>query len=72
MEVVAMANNITTKERLSKEFDEIMQTIINDKDRIIETMLDRCMYANISIPFERGEVPHYEITFAHVADIIYD
>lgn len=61
-----------TKERLSKEFDEIMQTIINDKDRIIETMLDRCMCAEIYIPLETFEAPHYQITFTHTADRIND
>ena len=63
---------IPTKERLNKEFDEIMQTIINDKDRIIETMLDRCMSAEIYIPFAPDGAPYYKITFSHAADIIYD
>ena len=65
-------SNMPTEERLSKEFDEIMQTIINDKDRIIKTMLDRCTYAEISIPFKPEHAPHYNITFTHLADIIND
>ena len=65
-------HNISTEERLSKSFDEIMQTIINDKKRIIETMLDRCMYAEITIPFGPGLAPHYKISFEHSADISND
>ena len=68
---MATSNKIT-EERLSRQFDAIVQTIINDKERIIKTMLDRCMYADISIPFEPGTAPHYTISYTHSADIIND
>lgn len=67
-----MSIPIITKERLSKQFDDVVQTIVNDKERIIETMLDRCMSAEISIPFNPGEVPCYTIYFTHSADMKYD
>ena len=71
-EVTMAISNIPTEERLSKEFDQIMQTIIGDKDRIIKTMLDRCMSAEIYIPLEPFAAPHYQITFTHAADITND
>ena len=67
-----MSIPITTKERLNKQFDEVIQTIVNDKERIIETLLDRCMNAEISIPFYPGEAPCYTIYFTHSADMKYD
>lgn len=62
----------TTKERLDRAFDSLIETLIGDKERIIQTMLDRCTYAEIIIPFEPNEAPHYKILFNHIADSVYD
>lgn len=55
--------NYGTKEYWEKLLSNIIKTIEEDKDKLIDIITDKCMSMDILIPLHIGETARYEVTF---------
>ncbi len=59
-----MEKNYGTREYWSFHLDSVLEGIKNDKEKILDIIMDRCQGLDIRINLEYGNVPNYEITYA--------
>ena len=59
-----------TKKQWSKHFDDVLETLKADKEKILDIIMDKCSHITVSIPFNIGEVPHYEVDYVKTCVVI--
>lgn len=59
--------NETTRYRLSKQFDCVLESIKNDKEQILDILCNYSTGCTISIPFTFGESPRYDLEYSRVS-----
>lgn len=58
---------MTTREHYSKQFDDIIEAIKNDKDKILDIITDYCSNCEISFNFSLSDVPSYSVNYTKIA-----
>lgn len=56
----------TIREDWYKILDDILNQLQEDKEKILDIIMDKCQGLEISIPLYRDEVPRYEIKYSKV------
>lgn len=56
-----------TRKHWGEHFDDVIETLKADKEKILDIIMDKCSDITVSIPFNIGEVPHYEVDYVKVA-----
>lgn len=59
--------NETTRDRLGKQLDCVLESIKNDKEQILDILCNYSTGCTISIPFNFGEPPRYELEYSRVS-----
>ena len=59
-----------TRKQWSKNFDDVLETLKADKEKILDIIMDKCSNITVSIPFNIGEVPHYEVDYVKTCMVI--
>ena len=59
-----MKNKFGSREYWSKYFDDCIETLKNDKERLLDLIMDRCIYMDITIPIRIDEAPQYKVDFS--------
>jgi hypothetical protein len=59
-----------TREFYSKQIDFVLEEIRNDKEKLLDIIMDKCSHITVSIPFNIGEVPHYEVDYVKTCIVI--
>lgn len=52
-----------TKEYWEKHLTNVLKTIEEDKDKLVNIIMDKCISMDILIPIHIDEVPRYEVKF---------
>lgn len=55
-----------------KHLDMCIETIKNDREKLLDLIMDNCKDMEITIPIRVGDVPVYRVDFCKVAYISYD
>ena len=53
-----------TREYWKNHLDSVLKTLEEDKDKLVDIMMDKCMSMDILIPIRIGEAPRYEVNFS--------
>ena len=53
-----------TREYWSFHIDSVLEALKNDKEKILDIIMDRCQCMDIRINLDYGNVPNYEITYS--------
>ena len=53
-----------TREYWKNHLDSVLKTLEEDKDKLLDIMMDNCMSIDILIPIHIGEAPRYEVNFS--------
>lgn len=53
-----------TKEYWKNHLDSVLKTLEEDKDKLIDIMMDKCICMDILIPIRIREAPRYEVNFS--------
>lgn len=64
MELVKEKIKYGTKEYWKNHLDSVLKTLEEDKDKLVDIMMDKCMSMDIIIPIRIGEAPRYEVNFS--------
>ena len=59
-----------TRKQWSTHFDDVLETLKTDKEKILDIIMDKCSHITVSIPFNIGEVPHYEVDYVKTCIVI--
>jgi hypothetical protein len=59
-----------TRKQWSKHFDDVLETLKTDKEKILDIIMDKCSHITVSIPFNIGEVQHYEVDYVKTCIVI--
>ena len=52
-----------TRKQWSNHFDDVIETLKADKEKILDIIMDKCSHITVSIPFNLGEVPNYKVDY---------
>ena len=57
-----------TREFYSKQIDFVLDEIRNDKEKLLDIIMDKCCEMEITIPIRINEVHHYKVEYKKQAD----
>ena len=57
-----------TREFYSKQIDCVLNEIKNDKEKLLDIIMDKCCEMEITIPISINEVQHYKVEYKKRAD----
>ena len=57
-----------TREFYSKRIDCVLDEIRNDKEKLLDIIMDKCFEMEITIPISIFEVQHYKVEYKKQAD----
>lgn len=58
-----MSVEFCSREYWGEYFDDVVDTLKADKEKILDIIKDHCRGVTISIQFALNEVPHYEVNY---------
>lgn len=67
-----MKTEFGDREYWGKHLDMCIETIKNDREKLLDIIMDKCQSIDITIPIRVGEVPLYKVEFFKTAYISYD
>ena len=59
-----MSIKFGTREYWSNHIDGCIETLKNDKEKLLDLILDRCIEMDITIPIHIGEAPQYRVSYS--------